>query len=341
MPSTVVRISEQGEQIVSVAVPDPALPRRARRADAVDAGRRHRQDRRRRAQGDPARLRRGGAGHRASCRCCSPRPSPIRCAGWPPPRFGCAAASRAARRSRISPIARTRSAICRSALRDMTNALYARIEAIESFAADVTHELKNPLTSLRSAVETLPLAKNESSRSRLMEVIQHDVRRLDRLITDISDASRLDAELAREDAAKRRPEEVHRRPGLRCRATPDAAQEEGRDRLQGRQSCRRAPRATSCLGHDLRLGQVITNLIENARSFVPEETGRISDQPVARRQVRSSLPSTTTARASAPTTSTASSSASIPTGRPARRSARIPASACRSAGRSSRRMAAR
>src|SRR5690606_11496774 len=85
---------------------------------------------------------------------------------------------------------------------EMTNALYARIEAIESFAADVSHELKNPLTSLRSAVETLPLAKNEESRKRLLEVIQHDVRRLDRLITDISDASRLDAELVREDATR-------------------------------------------------------------------------------------------------------------------------------------------
>lgn len=80
----------------------------------------------------------------------------------------------------------------------MTDALYTRIEAIESFAADVSHELKNPLTSLRSAVETLPLAKNDDSRKRLLDVIQHDVRRLDRLITDISDASRLDAELARE-----------------------------------------------------------------------------------------------------------------------------------------------
>src|SRR5690606_10654687 len=86
------------------------------------------------------------------------------------------------------------------ALRDMTKALYARIDAIESFAADVAHELKNPLTSLGSAVETLPLAKDQRSRDRLMEIIQHDVRRLDRLITDISDASRLDAEFAREVA---------------------------------------------------------------------------------------------------------------------------------------------
>src|SRR5205085_2239577 len=86
------------------------------------------------------------------------------------------------------------------ALRDMTDALYNRIEAIEMFAADVAHELKNPLTSMRSAVETLPLAKSEQSRGRLLEVIQHDVRRLDRLITDISDASRLDAEMQRQDA---------------------------------------------------------------------------------------------------------------------------------------------
>ena len=85
----------------------------------------------------------------------------------------------------------------------MTSALYSRIEAIESFAADVAHELKNPLTSLRSAVETLPLAKTEESRARLLEVIQHDVKRLDRLITDISDASRLDAEMQRQDAQPR------------------------------------------------------------------------------------------------------------------------------------------
>ena len=85
------------------------------------------------------------------------------------------------------------------ALRDMTRALFTRMEATERFAADVAHELKNPLTSLRSAVETLPIAKTEVSRGRLLEVIQHDVKRLDRLISDISDASRLDAELARGD----------------------------------------------------------------------------------------------------------------------------------------------
>src|SRR5262249_43385202 len=87
------------------------------------------------------------------------------------------------------------------ALRDMTSALYSRIAAIESFAADVAHELKNPLPSLRWAVETLPRAKSEESRNRLLAVIEHDVRRLDRLISDISDASRLDAEMQRQEAA--------------------------------------------------------------------------------------------------------------------------------------------
>src|SRR5207244_5361420 len=85
------------------------------------------------------------------------------------------------------------------ALREMTNSMYSRIEAIESFAADVAHELKHPLTSLRSAVEAMPLAKTPESQGRLLAVIEHDVKRLDRLISDISDASRLDAELQRNE----------------------------------------------------------------------------------------------------------------------------------------------
>lgn len=160
-----------------------------------------------------------------------------------------------------------------TALRDMTNALYARIEAIESFAADVSHELKNPLTSLRSAVETLPIARNDDSRKRLMDVIQHDVRRLDRLITDISDASRLDAELARQDATKVDLKSLvsdlvnFSREGGRLKKAVDIELKVGK--------LPQGVKGWTVLGHDLRLGQVLTNLIENARSFVPDEGGRI------------------------------------------------------------------
>ncbi|WP_210191066.1 sensor histidine kinase [Aurantimonas sp. 22II-16-19i] len=160
------------------------------------------------------------------------------------------------------------------AISDMTRSLYARIDAIESFAADVSHELKNPLTSLRSAVETLPLAKNETSKSRLMEIIQHDVRRLDRLITDISDASRLDAELARHIAAK-----VDLAALLRSVVDGARSHTQAGRRLAINFEAQKLP-ATQRLGyvvsgHDLRLSQVFTNLIENARSFVPAEDGRI------------------------------------------------------------------
>jgi two-component system sensor histidine kinase ChvG len=148
------------------------------------------------------------------------------------------------------------------ALRDMTDALYNRIEAIETFAADVAHELKNPLTSLRSAVETLPLARNENSRSRLLAVIEHDVKRLDRLISDISDASRLDAELQRQDEAP-----VDLRRLLNTLASVANETRLGHDvaveaRFEG------SPRDTfSIPGHDSRLGQVISNLLINAQSF--------------------------------------------------------------------------
>src|SRR5665213_1346850 len=149
------------------------------------------------------------------------------------------------------------------ALRDMTDALYNRIEAIEMFAADVAHELKNPLTSLRSAVETLPLARNESSRARLLAVIEHDVKRLDRLISDISDASRLDAELQRQDVT---PVDLRR---LLTTLTSVANETRlGNDvavavRFEGR-----IPADTfSVPGHDSRLGQVVSNLLVNAQSF--------------------------------------------------------------------------
>ncbi|MGP1394135.1 MAG: stimulus-sensing domain-containing protein [Inquilinaceae bacterium] len=88
------------------------------------------------------------------------------------------------------------------ALREMTAALWMRMDAIESFAADVAHEIKNPLSSLRSAVETTARITDPERQRRLMAVIQEDVQRLDRLITDISDASRLDAELSRARAER-------------------------------------------------------------------------------------------------------------------------------------------
>ncbi len=86
-----------------------------------------------------------------------------------------------------------------SAMRNMTAALYHRIEANEQFAADVAHEIKNPLASLRSAIETLRVAPEGEKRNRLLDVVEHDVRRLDRLVSDISNASRLDSELVKEE----------------------------------------------------------------------------------------------------------------------------------------------
>jgi two-component system, OmpR family, sensor histidine kinase ChvG len=157
------------------------------------------------------------------------------------------------------------------ALRDMTKALYGRIDAIESFAADVAHELKNPLTSLRSATETLPLAKTDESKERLMDIIKHDVRRLDRLISDISDASRLDAELAREDANPVDMADL-------LRTTVSLFNDIHRDdTLEVVLDIAYAPgaRPYRVIGHDSRLSQVIVNLLDNAISFSPP-IGRVA-----------------------------------------------------------------
>ena len=152
------------------------------------------------------------------------------------------------------------------ALRRMTDALYNRIEAIERFAADVAHELKNPLTSLRSAVETLPLAKRQEDKDRLNDIIQHDVKRLDRLITDISSASRLDAELAREGSERVDVEKL-----------AEAMVSIQKDMALGRgvtvEMVKRAGSGKGAAiinGHESRLAQVFANLIDNAVSFSPE-----------------------------------------------------------------------
>ena len=149
------------------------------------------------------------------------------------------------------------------ALGDMTQALYSRIDAIESFAADVAHELKNPLTSLRSALETLPLVKTAPSQARLLQVMQHDVRRLDRLISDISDASRLDAELARSES---RPVDMAALTSAVVSMLDDSPRSRG---VTLKMSIAELPPGQGYLvqGHDSRLAQVVTNLVDNACSF--------------------------------------------------------------------------
>ncbi|RZJ18483.1 MAG: HAMP domain-containing protein [Brevundimonas sp.] len=147
-------------------------------------------------------------------------------------------------------------------LETMTRALSERMDAIERFAADVSHEIKNPLTSIRSALETLPLVRTETQRDKLTGLLQQDVRRLDRLITDISNASRLDAELSRD-----RPRaidlstlltdivgvyETTGKPGEPAVKLELPTVDPGR-----------------VVGRDGPLGQVFRNLIDNARSFSP------------------------------------------------------------------------
>ena len=154
------------------------------------------------------------------------------------------------------------------ALRDMTSALYRRMDAIESFAADVAHELKNPLTSLRSAAETLPRVKTKESRQRLMDIIGEDVQRLDRLISDISNASRLDAELTREDAEL--VDVIHMLNTIIPAFTQSLRGQSRKIVLDIPKSNPRRPNRYMVIGHDSRLGQVITNLLDNAVSFSPK-----------------------------------------------------------------------
>ena len=158
------------------------------------------------------------------------------------------------RRDEIGDLARS--------LESMTDTLSTRMDAIERFAADVSHEIKNPLTSIRSALETLDLVKDQDKRDRLTAVLQQDVRRLDRLITDISNASRLDAELSRD-----RPRPIDLAALLTdivsiYETTAKAGEAPVTLDLQPEASVR-------VMGRDGPLGQVFRNLIDNARSFSP------------------------------------------------------------------------
>lgn len=152
-------------------------------------------------------------------------------------------------------------------LNNMTTALYQRLDAIEAFAADVSHELKNPLTSLRSAVETLPLVQNDEQRERLLYIIQHDVQRLDRLISDISDASRLDAELTREKAEH--IELISLIEGLIGILNQSYLDEGEASRIQLELPSKKEIYVE---GHASRLSQVLTNILDNAHSFSPIDT---------------------------------------------------------------------
>ncbi len=148
-------------------------------------------------------------------------------------------------------------------LEDMTHALSERMEAIERFAADVAHEIRNPMTSIRSAVETLELVKDTAPRERLLTILKQDVGRLDRLVTDISNASRLDAELARDMPT----------PLDLCRALSEltafyeATRKAGDIQVRFVDAAPHEPAWVS--GREGPLQQVFRNLVDNARSFSP------------------------------------------------------------------------
>lgn len=152
------------------------------------------------------------------------------------------------------------------ALADMTATLRHRIDATEAFAADVAHELKNPLASLRSAVETLGRVDDEKAKAQLLALIDDDVRRIDRLISDISAASRLDAELSR---TRLRPVDL----GRLVETIVDARVAAGgiSDDVQLQMAGPPPGQAMVAADPD-RLGQVVNNLVDNALSFSPPES---------------------------------------------------------------------
>jgi two-component system sensor histidine kinase ChvG len=153
------------------------------------------------------------------------------------------------------------------AVSDMTAALRHRIDAVESFAADVAHEIKNPLASLRSAVDSLSRVKDPELHAQLNQVASHDVRRIDRLVTEIAEASRIDAELSR---ATFEPIDLTKLVENVVKAREDRGLNAGR-----KIEIHREKRAARVLGVPLRLERVLENLLDNAVSFSPPE-GTIS-----------------------------------------------------------------
>ena len=148
------------------------------------------------------------------------------------------------------------------ALRGMVSALYHRIDSNEQFAADVAHEIKNPLASLRSAVGTMRVAKREDQREKLLNVIEHDVRRLDRLVSDISNASRLDSELVKEEQEPFDLIGMLRNLG---QYLGEEAEKQGIEFITDFPA-----EAIVVTGLEARLAQVFVNLITNATSFCEE-----------------------------------------------------------------------
>ena len=222
------------------------------------------------------------------------------------------------------------------ALRSMTDALWQRISTIESFAADVAHELKNPLTSLRSAIEVAARPDLEPERrDKLMAIVLDDINRLNRLITDISDASRLDAELMRGEVKHGRPQRAARRHGQPLRRH-GRAERRRRGRVSRWPPTRPSWRTAMTAATARCSATSSTTRCPSARPA----RASWSSSAASRAAGRSSSPSTTRARAFPRTISNRSSSASTPSGRPSI-SASIRGSGCRSAGRSWRPTAAR
>lgn len=148
------------------------------------------------------------------------------------------------------------------ALSDMSVALRRRIDAVESFAADVAHEIKNPLASLRSAVESLEKVRDDQLRAELTRIAAHDVRRIDRLVTEIAEASRIDAELSRTQFLPVNLQDL-------ARGLIDSREQRGENRACTLRLASHGHGPWDVLGDEARLARVIENLLDNAVSFSP------------------------------------------------------------------------